>query len=69
MATHSNILGWENPWTEKSDGLQSVRSQKSWTQLSNKTTMIYVYIYILLFYSFSLQHITRLLNIVHCAIW
>ena len=53
MATHSNILGWENPWTEKSDGLQSVRSQKSWTQLSNKT-MIYVYIYILLFYSFSL---------------
>ena len=54
MATHSNILGWENPWTEKSDGLQSVRSQKSWTQLSNKTTMIYVYIYILLFYSFSL---------------
>ena len=23
MATHSSILAWEIPWTEKPDGLQS----------------------------------------------
>ena len=38
MATHSSILAWEIPWTEKPGGLQSMRSQKSWTQLSNETT-------------------------------
>ena len=41
MATHSSILGWEIPRTEESGGLQCMGSQKSWTQLSNKTTMIY----------------------------
>ena len=30
MATHSSILAWEIPWTEKSGGLQSMVSQ-SWT--------------------------------------
>ena len=35
MATHSSILAWEIPWTEKFGGLQSMGSQKSWTQLSN----------------------------------
>ena len=71
MATHSSILGWEIPRTEESGGLQSVGSQKSWTQLSNKTTMIYVYIYSLLFYSFlffSIIAYYKILNIVHCAI-
>ena len=34
MATYSNILAWEIPWTEESDGLQSMGSQKSRTQLS-----------------------------------
>ena len=29
MATHSGILAWEIPWTEK---------QKSWTQLSDYAT-------------------------------
>ena len=29
MATHSNILVWEIPWTEKPGRLQSMRSQKS----------------------------------------
>ena len=24
MATHSNILAWEIPWTEEPDGLQSM---------------------------------------------
>ena len=28
MATHSNILAWKIPWTEKLDGLQSTRSQE-----------------------------------------
>ena len=26
MATHSSILAWEIPWTEKPDGLQSMGS-------------------------------------------
>ena len=28
MATHSNILAWEIPWTKEPDGLQSMESQK-----------------------------------------
>ena len=32
MATHSSILAWRIPWTEKPDGLQSMGSQKSQTQ-------------------------------------
>ena len=28
MATHSSILAWEIPWTEKSGGLQSMGSQR-----------------------------------------
>ena len=35
MATHSNILAWEPPWTEEPGGLQSTGSQESQTQLSN----------------------------------
>ena len=27
MATHSSILAWRIPWTEKPDGLQSIGSQ------------------------------------------
>ena len=38
MATHSSILAWEIPWTEEPGGLQSVGSQKSWTQLRDQTT-------------------------------
>ena len=29
MATHSNILAWEIPWTEEPGGLQSMGLQKS----------------------------------------
>ena len=29
MATHSSLLAWRVPWTEESDGLQSIGSQ-SW---------------------------------------
>ena len=28
MTTHSNILAWEIPWTEKPGGLQSMGSQR-----------------------------------------
>ena len=28
MATHSSILAWEIPWTEKTGGLQSMWSQR-----------------------------------------
>ena len=31
MATHSSILVWEIPWTEKPGGLQFMGSQKSQT--------------------------------------
>ena len=34
-ATHSSILAWRLPWTEEPGGLQSMGSQRSWTQLSN----------------------------------
>ena len=32
------VLAWKIPWTEEPGGLQSMRSQKSWIQLSDKTT-------------------------------
>ena len=35
MATHSNILAWEIPWTQEPGGLQSMGSQKSRTRLSD----------------------------------
>ena len=31
MASHSNILAWDIPWTEEPGGLQSMGSQKSQT--------------------------------------
>ena len=34
MATHSSILAWRILWTEDPGRLQSMESQKSWTQLS-----------------------------------
>ena len=34
MATHSSILAWRIPWTEKPGGLQSMGYEKSWMQLS-----------------------------------
>ena len=38
MAIHSSILVREIPRTEAPGGLQSMGSEKSWTQLSDKTT-------------------------------
>ena len=34
IATHSNILAWEIPWTEEPFVLQFMGWQKIWTQLS-----------------------------------
>ena len=39
MANHSSILAWEILWTEQVGRLQSVDSQKGWTQLSDLTTL------------------------------
>ena len=39
MATHSSILAWEILWTKEPGGQQSTESQKSWTQLTDQTTM------------------------------
>ena len=36
MATHSNILAWEIPWTEKSDKLWSMRCQRVRHNLATK---------------------------------
>ena len=35
IATHSNILAWRIPWTEKPGGLQSMGLQESDVTLSN----------------------------------
>ena len=35
MVTHSGIIAWEIPWTEKPGRLPSMASQKSWTRLSD----------------------------------
>ena len=35
MATHSSILAWKIPWTEKPCGLQSMELPKSWSQLGD----------------------------------
>ena len=35
IATHSSILAWEIPWTEKPGGLQSMGVSNNWTQMSD----------------------------------
>ena len=35
MASHSNMLAWEIPWTKEPGGLQFMGSQKSQTKLRN----------------------------------
>ena len=35
IGTHSSILAWEIPWSEKTGGLLTMGSQKSQTQLSS----------------------------------
>ena len=43
MATHSNILAWEIPWTEKPGRLQSIRSRRvghNWTNWARKHSVL-----------------------------
>ena len=42
MATHSNILVWEIPWTEEPGGLQSKGSQRVGHDLVTKQQQIYM---------------------------
>ena len=49
IATHSNILAWRIPRTEEPGGLQSIASQKSWTQLNQLSMQTYIYIYIYIY--------------------
>ena len=42
MAIHSSIFAWETSWTEDPGRLQSMGSQKSWTWLSDQTTITMV---------------------------
>ena len=44
MATHTTILAWEIPWTEKPDGLQSMGSQRAGYDLVSKQQQQYLYI-------------------------
>ena len=41
MATHSSILARRIPWTKEPGGLQSMGSQKSWTQLNELAHTVY----------------------------
>ena len=39
MATHSNILAWEIPWTEEPDGQQSIESQRVGRDFGSKPSV------------------------------
>ena len=41
MATHSSILAWEIPWTEKPGGLHSMGLQKETAKLSSEVAVPY----------------------------
>ena len=57
MATHSSILAWRIPWTEKPGGLQSIRLQ-SQMQLKRLTcTCICIYMYICTTESFPMSQL------------
>ena len=42
MTTHSRILAWENQWTEEPEGHQSMESQKSRSQFSDRTPTFHI---------------------------
>ena len=59
MATHSSILAWKIPWTEKPGGQQSIEVTKSWTWLSTHNTHPNRYFYILWNYFVVVVHSVR----------
>ena len=47
MATHSNILAWEIPWTEEPGGLPSTGWQRVRHDLATKQQQLFsIYIYV-----------------------
>ena len=44
MATHSNILAWEIPWTEEPSGLQAMGPQRVRHELATKQKQQYLHI-------------------------
>ena len=48
MATHSSIVAWEISGTEKSGGLQSMRLQNSWLDMTEQLNNNIFFHYILL---------------------
>ena len=63
MGTHSSILAWISPWTEKPDGLQSMRVTKNWRQLSmHACSFIHSLLTTLLSAITELQDDTRAIN-------
>ena len=49
MATHSSVLAWRIPWTEKPDGLQSIGSQRvryDWSNLAHTHRNLWMWPYL-----------------------
>ena len=44
MATHSNILAWEIPWTEEAGRLQSTGSQRAGHYRATNTHIVCIYL-------------------------
>ena len=72
MATHSSILAWRAPWTEKPGGLQSTGSQESDMTKPQTTTGIFkdlflfsIYMSVSLVDSFSLFNYYSLILVQH----
>ena len=55
MATHSSILAWRIPWTEKPSGLQSMGLQRvGHNRATNTHTNVLIYSILITFSSFAL---------------
>ena len=72
IATHSNILVWRIPQTEEPGGLQSIGSQKSWTQLNQLSMQAHTYInthikIVLTLISYFVKNVMSIGNCFTCA--
>ena len=45
IATHSSVLAWEIPWTERPGGLQSMESQIVRHDWMTELTHVYIFIH------------------------
>ena len=48
MVSHSSTFAWKIPWTEEPGKLQSMRSQKNWTWLSDVTFTFKVWVMVII---------------------